>query len=336
MSIIWMAFVAGLIAIEKTLPWRRTATYATAAVLLVLGVLILASPHAIPWLTVPGEQPMQMTGLTAGRALRVLAPDCRHVAVVAYRGAGTRPATHRRDGRYVVAVSGLGPVVDWHVRGSYFEACNCEAICPCRSVGGRPGGPSSFGECFGTLSWHIHDGRADGIDLSGLRTVMSLRYSTGSSRAPPGRSSSTSTKALTPDNAPRSPTSSSAGPAARSPAVRTSHRRGPRRAPGPDHPRAHHASQTHRRRRLPDGRGRREASEPGDVRCGIPASTTPAPNCTATRCSRPTRHCAGKCGDAARRLRHRLRLPLRHLKRGVVEMVGELAMTRTRARRRTR
>jgi hypothetical protein len=43
-------------------------------------------------------------------------------------------------------------------------------------VGGRPGGPSSFGECFGALSWHIHDGHADGLDLSGLRTVLSLRY----------------------------------------------------------------------------------------------------------------------------------------------------------------
>ena len=75
-----------------------------------------------------------------------------------------------------MAVSRPGPVADWHVRGSYFEACNCEAICPCRSVGGRSGGPSSFGECFGTLSWHIHDGRADGFDLSDLRTVMSLRY----------------------------------------------------------------------------------------------------------------------------------------------------------------
>ena len=49
-------------------------------------------------------------------------------------------------------------------------------LSPCRSVGGRPGEPSSFGECFGTLSWHIHDGRADGIDLSGLRPVMSLRF----------------------------------------------------------------------------------------------------------------------------------------------------------------
>jgi hypothetical protein len=36
--------VAGLIAIEKTLPWRRTATYTTTAVLLVLGVLILVFP----------------------------------------------------------------------------------------------------------------------------------------------------------------------------------------------------------------------------------------------------------------------------------------------------
>jgi predicted metal-binding membrane protein len=60
MSITWMALVAGLIAIEKTLPWRRVATYGTAAVLVVLGVLILAAPHAVPWLTVPGEQPMPM------------------------------------------------------------------------------------------------------------------------------------------------------------------------------------------------------------------------------------------------------------------------------------
>jgi hypothetical protein len=76
----------------------------------------------------------------------------------------------------VMAVSGPSPLADWRVRGSYFEGCNCEAICPCRSVGGRPGGPSSFGECFGALSWHIHEGHADGIDLSGLRAVMSLRY----------------------------------------------------------------------------------------------------------------------------------------------------------------
>jgi predicted metal-binding membrane protein len=55
MSIAWMAFIAGVIAFEKLVPWRRPATYVTAGVLLVLGVLLLASPDAIPWLTVPGS-----------------------------------------------------------------------------------------------------------------------------------------------------------------------------------------------------------------------------------------------------------------------------------------
>jgi predicted metal-binding membrane protein len=58
MSLVWMAFVAGLIAFEKLIPSRRTATYGTAAVLLVLGVLVLAAPDAIPGLTVPGDGSM--------------------------------------------------------------------------------------------------------------------------------------------------------------------------------------------------------------------------------------------------------------------------------------
>ena len=53
MSLAWMAFVATLIALEKILPWRRTITFATAALLLVLGVLLIAAPSAIPGLTVP-------------------------------------------------------------------------------------------------------------------------------------------------------------------------------------------------------------------------------------------------------------------------------------------
>jgi predicted metal-binding membrane protein len=58
MSAIWMALVAGLIAVEKVLPWRRTATYGTAVVLLTLGVLVLVAPDALPALTVPGHHPM--------------------------------------------------------------------------------------------------------------------------------------------------------------------------------------------------------------------------------------------------------------------------------------
>ncbi|MEP6660371.1 MAG: DUF1326 domain-containing protein [Acidimicrobiales bacterium] len=66
--------------------------------------------------------------------------------------------------------------VDWRARGSYFEGCNCEAICPCRSVRGAPGGPSTYGECYGALSWHVHEGHADGIDLADRLVVMTLRY----------------------------------------------------------------------------------------------------------------------------------------------------------------
>jgi hypothetical protein len=55
MSIAWMAFVAALIAAEKTLPWGRLVTYGTAAILLTLGILIVVVPDAIPGLTIPGE-----------------------------------------------------------------------------------------------------------------------------------------------------------------------------------------------------------------------------------------------------------------------------------------
>ena len=58
MSVAWMAFVAALIAVEKTLPWRRAATYGTAAILLVLSVLVLAAPDVIPALTIPRQTSM--------------------------------------------------------------------------------------------------------------------------------------------------------------------------------------------------------------------------------------------------------------------------------------
>jgi predicted metal-binding membrane protein len=58
MSVVWMAVVAGLIAFEKLIPSRRVATYGTAGVLLVLGILMLVAPDVIPALTVPGTGSM--------------------------------------------------------------------------------------------------------------------------------------------------------------------------------------------------------------------------------------------------------------------------------------
>jgi predicted metal-binding membrane protein len=63
MSVVWMAFVAGLIAVEKTVPWRRVATYGTAAILLGLGLLLLTAPDAIPGLTIPATGPMPGMGM---------------------------------------------------------------------------------------------------------------------------------------------------------------------------------------------------------------------------------------------------------------------------------
>jgi cytochrome c biogenesis protein CcdA len=61
MSVSWMAFVAAIIAVEKTVPWRqRVVTYATAAVLLVLGILVLAVPDALPALTTSSGDAMHM------------------------------------------------------------------------------------------------------------------------------------------------------------------------------------------------------------------------------------------------------------------------------------
>jgi hypothetical protein len=65
---------------------------------------------------------------------------------------------------------------DWSVSGTYLEACNCDAICPCRRVGGRTGGRSTYGVCEGALSWAIARGHAGDVDLGGLAAVLAIRY----------------------------------------------------------------------------------------------------------------------------------------------------------------
>src|SRR3954451_14371713 len=77
----------------------------------------------------------------------------------------------RRTAGSVVREIGL-----WSVSGTYLEACNCEVICPCRRIGGRQGGRSTYGICLGALSWVIVDGRAGDVDLSGKRVVLVCRY----------------------------------------------------------------------------------------------------------------------------------------------------------------
>jgi hypothetical protein len=67
--------------------------------------------------------------------------------------------------------------MSWRIRGSYFESCNCDPICPCRRIDGVPGGRSTHGECLGLLSWLIEEGGADGVDLGGQPVALASRYS---------------------------------------------------------------------------------------------------------------------------------------------------------------
>jgi len=54
MSLTWMAVVAALITVEKTLPGHRAVTRGTAAVLALLAIALVAAPHGVPGLTAPG------------------------------------------------------------------------------------------------------------------------------------------------------------------------------------------------------------------------------------------------------------------------------------------
>ena len=74
--------------------------------------------------------------------------------------------------------------MSWHISGSYFESCNCDAICPCRRINGVPGGRSTHGVCTGVLSWIIEEGEADGVDLAGLPVALAGGYDDDESGSP--------------------------------------------------------------------------------------------------------------------------------------------------------
>ncbi len=56
---------------------------------------------------------------------------------------------------------------DWRLKGSYFEACNCEAACPCNFHG-----PPTDGNCTVLVGWHIDQGIFGDTKLDGLNVSM--------------------------------------------------------------------------------------------------------------------------------------------------------------------
>jgi predicted metal-binding membrane protein len=53
MSLTWMALIAAVIALEKTIPWRRVATWGAAALLLALAAALVLAPGDTPGFVVP-------------------------------------------------------------------------------------------------------------------------------------------------------------------------------------------------------------------------------------------------------------------------------------------
>jgi hypothetical protein len=58
---------------------------------------------------------------------------------------------------------------DWTLEGQYFEACNCDAACPCVFLSAP-----TTGECTVIIGWHIDKGIFGDIDLGGLNVVRAV------------------------------------------------------------------------------------------------------------------------------------------------------------------
>jgi predicted metal-binding membrane protein len=59
MSVPWMILIAGLIAVEKLLPWKTLANLSVAIVLVSLGLGVALAPRHIPGLTLPDSPAAQ-------------------------------------------------------------------------------------------------------------------------------------------------------------------------------------------------------------------------------------------------------------------------------------
>jgi hypothetical protein len=62
--------------------------------------------------------------------------------------------------------TGMSDKPDWRLEGDYFEACNCDTVCPCVLMGSP-----DQGECDVVGAWHIQKGHYDSTRLDDLSVV---------------------------------------------------------------------------------------------------------------------------------------------------------------------
>ena len=59
--------------------------------------------------------------------------------------------------------------MSWKIEGTYFEACNCEAACPCVFLS-KP----TEGQCDAMVAWHIDKGSFEKVALDGLNVALAV------------------------------------------------------------------------------------------------------------------------------------------------------------------
>src|SRR5262249_17494660 len=55
----------------------------------------------------------------------------------------------------------------WDLKGTYFETCSCEVLCPCIFMS-----PPSRGDCSVLYAWHIEAGNYDKLNLDHLNVAL--------------------------------------------------------------------------------------------------------------------------------------------------------------------
>jgi len=58
----------------------------------------------------------------------------------------------------------------WSVKGTYFENCPCDVVCPCTTSGMSL--PADAERCTVVLAFHIDEGNVDDVDVSGLNAAV--------------------------------------------------------------------------------------------------------------------------------------------------------------------
>lgn len=59
--------------------------------------------------------------------------------------------------------------MSWHLKGTYFENCNCDMVCPCTVSGTLK---ATNDRCVVTFAFHVDSGEVDGVDLSNTTMIL--------------------------------------------------------------------------------------------------------------------------------------------------------------------